>query len=426
VYVAVSLSWLTATLLFPAHERPFAIGSTDGSAWNAAFVFNGIDRLRGTSPEGQVAVYIPGHHYPQATQAQRDRIPIVPPSPTRLLARIGPLSGERLGLEGLLALILGVPALIWALREDPRSRRVRALAAGLSLWALTGIALFSAMARLHPRYVEGFTPALAALLGIGAAWAVSTRGRTPLAVLAGALLVTVVYAGRLLYGLPTVWWIALACALGAIALALLARAGPDALLAARPRAERPPGLESAPTAAQAKSPAASPGPSSHRGPLLAAGALAFTMAAVLAIPLSTDVTTIKTHASDAGHVGALPAEEQAPLSAYLRAHQGRARYEVAADSATQIGSLIVQDARPILVLTSYNARVFTNVARLRQLIARGEVRYAFINSDCRPGSSSQSAGCSAPARWVRAHGTDVSSQAGLPRGRVLWLLPGAA
>ncbi len=51
VYVAVALSWLTATLLFPAHERPYAIGSTNGSAWNAAFVFNGSDRLSGKSPE---------------------------------------------------------------------------------------------------------------------------------------------------------------------------------------------------------------------------------------------------------------------------------------------------------------------------------------------------------------------------------------
>ncbi len=32
---------------------------------------------------------------------------------------------------------------------------------------LTGIVLFSHMIRLHPRYVEGFTPAVAAMLGIG-------------------------------------------------------------------------------------------------------------------------------------------------------------------------------------------------------------------------------------------------------------------
>ncbi len=144
VYVVVALSWLTATLLAPAHDRPYAIGSTNGSAWNAAFVFNGTDRLSGKSPEPQSTVYESGRHYPQATQSERDHIPIVPPSPTRLLARIGPLSGERLGLELLAALLLGVPALLWAAAsrrrrarrtprrqatERPRLRIVRACAA---------------------------------------------------------------------------------------------------------------------------------------------------------------------------------------------------------------------------------------------------------------------------------------------------------
>ena len=94
-----------ATLLFPAHDRPYAIGSTNGSAWNAAFVFNGTDRLAGKSIEPQTE-YQPGHHYPTATQSERDHIPIVPALRHRLLARIGPLSGERLGLELLLALLL--------------------------------------------------------------------------------------------------------------------------------------------------------------------------------------------------------------------------------------------------------------------------------------------------------------------------------
>src|ERR1019366_4797029 len=111
VYVVVALAWLGATLLVPAHDRPYAIGSTNGSAWNAAFVFNGTDRLGGKSPEPSQTVYAVGRHYPVATQSERDHIPIVPPSPTRLLARIGPLSGERLGLELLVALLLGVPAL---------------------------------------------------------------------------------------------------------------------------------------------------------------------------------------------------------------------------------------------------------------------------------------------------------------------------
>ena len=128
VYVAVALSWLTATLLFPAHDRPYAIGSTNGSAWNAAFVFNGSDRLGGKSPEPGATAYEAGHHYAVATQAERDHIPIVPPSPTRLLARVGPLSGERLGLEILVALLLGIPALrgdCAAAANRPRTRSDR-------------------------------------------------------------------------------------------------------------------------------------------------------------------------------------------------------------------------------------------------------------------------------------------------------------
>ena len=108
----------------------------------------------------------------------------------------------------------------------------------------------------------------------------------------------------------------------------------------------------------------------------------------------------------------------------MRAHQGRARYEVAAQSATGIGSLIVQDARPILVLTSYGSQVFTSVPKLKRLIAAGQVRYAFLNTTCRRRAASQNPACTAPVKWIRAHGTDVSAEAGLNR-KVLWLLPGA-
>jgi 4-amino-4-deoxy-L-arabinose transferase-like glycosyltransferase len=414
VYVVVALAWLTATLIAPAHDRPWAIGSTNGSAWNAVFVFNGTDRLGGKSPEPQFTVYEPGHKYPVATQSQRDHIPIVPPSPTRLFARIGPLSGERLGIELLAALLLGIPALLWSLRrrlvaadrEDDvdrdgeldapgdSARRMRvAVAAGLGVWLLTGIVLFSHMARLHPRYVEGFVPAVAATLGVGAAWASEARGRLRPAVLAISLVVVVVYGERLLFGTPTEWWISLLSAIAALAAAGLARV-----------------------------PAV---PASLRSLMAPPAVLALTLCAALSISVGTDITAIDNHVTDAGYVGALPAEEQRLLSSYLRAHQGSARYEVAAQSATQIGSLIVQDARPILILTSYGARVFTPVAELKRLIAAGKVRYAFLNSPCPHHLSPKNPACSAPAQWIREHATDVSRRAGLDRGKVLWQLPGA-
>jgi 4-amino-4-deoxy-L-arabinose transferase-like glycosyltransferase len=411
VYVVVALAWLTATLLVPAHERPWAIGSTNGSAWNAVFVFNGSERLGGKSPEPQFTVYEPGHKYPVATQSERDHIPILPGSPTRLLARIGPLSGERLGMELLVALLLGIPAFIWALLlrrrregepeeeangEPERQRRWRlrpAVGAGLTLWLLTGIVLFSHMARLHPRYVEGLVPAVAATLGIGAAWAAQPRGRLRPAVLAIALVVVVVYGERLLYGTSSEWWISLAGALGALALAGLARLN---AVPARLRAAFAP-----------------------------MGVLVLTLCAVLSIAVGTDITAIEYHVTDAGYVGALPVEEQRLVSTYLRAHQGSARYEVAAQSATQIGSLIVQDARPIVILTSYGARVFTTVGELKRLIATGEVRYAFLNSPCPHKVAPKNPACSAPAKWIREHATDVSHAAGLKHSKILWRLPGA-
>ncbi len=130
--------------------------------------------------------------------------------------------------------------------------------------------------------------------------------------------------------------------------------------------------------------------------------------------LKTDLTAIGDKVSDAGFVGQLPGGEQQPLSAFLRTHQRSARYEVAAESATQIGSLIVQDARPIVVLTTYDARVYTSIAKLKHLIAEGKVRYAFLNTFCGHHASAINAACSAPAQWIRRHGTDVSHEAGLP------------
>jgi 4-amino-4-deoxy-L-arabinose transferase-like glycosyltransferase len=398
VFVAVALSWLTATLLFPAHERPWAYGSTNGSAWNAAFVFNGLERIEGKVLEGSQSTYRPGYPYPEATQAERDAIPILPPSPTRLLARIGPLSGERLGLEVLAALLLGgaaLGALLWdrraaAARPAPPGERLKvAVAAGLMLWLLVGIALFSDMGRLHPRYTEGFTPAVAAMLGIGVAWAaelaqIGWRGRVRRLALMVTLLAVTIYAERLLFGASTVWWIATVGAAGALALAWTGR---------------------------------------PRGGMQRTGITALALLCLLAVPLWASLRATRENVSDTTPIGILHRGELAPLSAYLRAHQGSAYYEAAFDSGTKMGELVERDARPILVLTTLDGRVLTPVARLRALVAAGKVRYAFLDEGCGPHSPPTDADCSAPARWVSAHGTDVSKQAGMPRPGMLWRLP---
>jgi 4-amino-4-deoxy-L-arabinose transferase-like glycosyltransferase len=355
VYLAIALSWLSATLLFPAHERPYAIGSTNGSAWNAAFVFNGTERLSGKTTEVGQSPATPAPHAEDTSRPRTAGTPLQartiagrggttsrrattsttppPPSPTRLLARGGELPAKWLGWEAFVALLLGIAVVISLIRARDDRRVQRATAVGVFVWLLTGIVLFSAMVRLHPRYVESFTPAVAAMYGIGVAWVAGTPNRARL--------------------------------------------------------------------------------------------LAPALTALLVIPLVASVQAARAKTSDAGNVGALNGEEQRLLSSYLLAHQGGAHYELAAGEATNVASLIVQDARPVLMLTTYNGLPFTSVTRLKQLIARGEVRYAFLDSVCGPHPSKTVAGCAPAALWVRAHGADVSLQAGLHARGLLWRLPGA-
>ncbi len=402
VYVVVALAWLLATLAVPAHERPFAVGSSNGSAWNAALVFNGIDRLEGKPTPGQATSTAdppgtpPPSQYGHLTQAQREeRIPIRPPSAARLLDRAGPLSGDKLGLLVVAALLLGLPALACELLERRRRGRPagRALPAaqrtrlwglaGLVLWLVLGTALFSQMAHLHPRYTESITPAVAGTLGIGLAWACARRSRVRLGALAVCLLGLAIYVERLLFGTPPVWWVVIGSAVGALAAAALAA----------PRAR--------------------------------SWALVLALASLLAVPAWASVRAIQHHTTDTNRLGVLPPRQLLALSSYLRSHQGSARYEAAYDEATQLGSLVVRDQRPLVVLNSINAQVVTPLARLRALAAAGAVRYAVLSAPCSPHDSPADPDCSAAARWVAAHGADVSAEAGLGRGLTLWRLPGA-
>jgi hypothetical protein len=87
--------------------------------------------------------------------------------------------------------------------------------------------------------------------------------------------------------------------------------------------------------------------------------------------------------------------------------------------------LIVKDALPITVLTTYYGRVYTSIVKLQHMIAAGQVRYAYLSTFCTHHASSVNAACAKPVLWIREHGTDVSRRAGLPRGGLLYLLPGA-
>jgi 4-amino-4-deoxy-L-arabinose transferase-like glycosyltransferase len=384
VFLCVALSWLTMTLFFPASDRPFAIGSTNGSAWNATFVFNGYDRIAGTATQTTLnAALAPSQRRPaNNSELARAAVPIQPPALLRLFAHDGPLGGLRLGFVLLVALALGVPALLASIARarGPDAGIERAFGASLLLWLAIGLVLYSAMARLHPRYTEGFTPAVAAVAGAGVAWALRDGLWQRLLAVAGALAL-VLYARHLLDESSAVWRVT---AIGAIAAAA-------AQLIRRERL---------------------------RVPLLAGG-LAL---ATLALPLQVDASLISNHEFDSGRTGAMGTGEVDAISAYIRAHGAGARYEFVAADPTEVASLIIHDRRPILSLTSYGARELLPVARLVSLVASGQLRFAVLNGSCGSRASRQTGACSPGAAWVRTHGTDVSAVARLPHRHVLYQL----
>ncbi len=382
IFVAVALSWLTMTLFFA--NPPYAIGSTNGSAWNATFVFNGYDRIAGAETQSALNAQLPSSalHPANNSEVARSAVPIGGPALLRLFDHDGPLSGLRLGFVLLAALALGVPALIWTLvrARGPDDSVERALCASLLLWLAIGVVLYSAMARLHPRYTEGFTPAVAAVAGIGVAWALRDGLWQRLVTVVGLLGLTL-YARYLLGGSASDWRIG---ALGAI-VALVA------LLVRAPRV---------------------------RVPMLACGL----GVAALALPLQVDASLISNHEFDSGRTGAMGAGDVRAISDYINARSAGTRYEFAASDPTEVASLILYDRRPILSLTSYDAHELLPIGRLRALVASGSLRFAVLDGGCGRHNRGQNPNCSPGAAWVRAHGTDVSIAADLPHSHVLYLL----
>jgi 4-amino-4-deoxy-L-arabinose transferase-like glycosyltransferase len=382
VFVVVALSWLLVTLAFS--QRPYAIGSTDGSAWNAAFVFNGWDRITGASTQPALTGALASSQLRPAnnSEAARSAVPIGTPSPLRLFAHNGPLSGLRLGFVLLVALALGAVALAWiaARPPGPDATVQRAFAGSTLLWLAIGTVLYTAMSRLHPRYTEGFTPAVAIAAGVGVAWVLRDGVWQRVLAVAGALAL-MLYGHYLLGGASGTWRV---MAVGGIATAAAAAIHRERV----------------------------------RLPLLVAGLAVLT----LALPLEVDGSEISNHEFDAGQTGAMSTHEVDAISSYIAAHRDGAYYQFVAADPIEVGALIVKNLQPILSLTSYNEHELIALPRLAALVASGRLRFAVLDGSCGRHTTRTSPACSSGAAWVRAHGIDVSRSAGLEHSHVLYEL----
>ena len=341
---AVGVAWLVVlTLAVPAHDRPWAFGSTNGSAWNATFVYDGWNRITGphrlpapppdpgTRPSA-ARLSAARRRTRRAHLAAAQRAPGAP-GPLRLLSSQAHL-GARIGIVLAAALAaLAVLAVQARRRSLGLDRTARAGLAALAAWLAVGFLLFSGQAGLRPRYLEAFDPAVAAVLGVGVVLAVgAARVRRD----------------------------------GALAAALLV--------------------------------------------------------AVLAVPLSVSIAAVGAHVQDSGAPGQLPSKRLAALTAYLRAHQHGAQYEAASVAVAKAGPVIAGDGRPVLMLTGTDGRPLVSTRELARLVATGRVRTALVGNSCTILSPDRWFGCSAPARWIRAHGVDVSAAAGQPHPGFVYAL----
>jgi 4-amino-4-deoxy-L-arabinose transferase-like glycosyltransferase len=174
-FVATALAWLVAVSVVPLHPKPWALGSTNGSPWNAALVYNGANRLtgaanvRGVPLEGYTTdVHVVAALARRASEhaSALQRRPAAP-GPLRLLSPQAHLR-TWIGIEAVAALAALAAALsLGALRR--RDRIARGGLAALALWLIAGLALTSAMPDLRPRYLACIDPAVAACLGAGVA-----------------------------------------------------------------------------------------------------------------------------------------------------------------------------------------------------------------------------------------------------------------
>ncbi|MBV9514236.1 MAG: glycosyltransferase family 39 protein [Mycobacteriaceae bacterium] len=194
--------WVALVSLIPAADRPYIGGSTDNSFLNLTFAYNGMSRLLGGHHGGSPGAPPPGPGGPG-----------FPGGPGH-----GPFGGSEAGLTRMFSTVTGgqiswlLPAaLIFLLAgivlcgRASRTDQRRAQYLVWGGWLIGTAAVFSFMSGIfHDYYTVALSPAIAALVGIGATqlWA---RRQHPVArlTLAGTVALTAAWSWVLLGRTPT-------------------------------------------------------------------------------------------------------------------------------------------------------------------------------------------------------------------------------
>ena len=149
-FLAVALSWSAIAALTPTDQRPFPIGSSNGSIWHVTLVYDGLARLSGHGATG-------------TAEGGAGPLRLLSAGPAQYWTLIGValLATSLLGLLALATLLARGSKHLRTVLRSPRGR----FSVGIAIWFLTGLLAFSAMERLQARYLEAFAPAVCAVFG---------------------------------------------------------------------------------------------------------------------------------------------------------------------------------------------------------------------------------------------------------------------
>jgi 4-amino-4-deoxy-L-arabinose transferase-like glycosyltransferase len=372
--VMVGLAWAVPASLAPG-ARPWPVGSTDGSVWNAIFVFNGFGKVASgaaaTKPGGPgvFRLLVPtGWHYDVLFGC---------------VLAAGAAIGLAAGLTALAALRRGGGRL---LGPPGRHGLAQSLAVAVGVWIVFAVLVFDAMQTVHARYLEALAPALAIAVGYGASWLAGLGGRSQPAALATFAALVVICAYTFHFKPPELAWGVAALILAAAGALLIVRSGVAAAAPAR---------------------------------WLLAGLI---VACALVFPVHETLALVRSKANDSLGLATVPAASAQALSSYLVPRTRGMRYELAADEPLALAPLIIRDRRAILPLTSFGGIRLTNLPELKAAVRRGEVRYGLVARYRCSAANRNWAACTPAAQWIRHNGTDVTPP-GLAAPSHLYLLP---
>jgi 4-amino-4-deoxy-L-arabinose transferase-like glycosyltransferase len=437
--LAVSAAWPLTVTLWPG-SKPYIGGSTNGSIWNLIFGYDGFGRLLGSSG-GNAGGATTFGGAPGLLRMFNDQV-----------------GGQVAWLIPLAA--AGLIAGLWLTRRAPRVDRRRAALVLFGVWALVHIAVFSSQRGIfHPYYVSALAPAIAALAGAGivmlvrwarASWAglvILDIAIAATAWLAVALLArTSSFAPALRIAIPLAAVVAVvasvafarlrgpghrrrgraAFAIAAVAASVALFAGPASYsIANLGRSLSGSNVIAGPASAASSSGFGGgaggaggrggfPGGAGARGGFPGGAGGAGARGGLPGAPGGGFVGASGRRGGFSGAGGAGGGQLSRTAIAYLEAHQGSAKYLLAATGSQTTAPIIISTGRAVVTIGGFSGSdPAPTVAQLARMVAAGQLKYVLLSSGggggglggggAAPGGSSQSI-----SAWVKAHGTLVT------------------